>query len=213
MDEPYDTVGVVIYMIRLPLPLIFPTIIVMTAFADSAVGTWSRITVHGIPIEHRIRFLHAPNPGQLCGGPIECGRVTAVMTSVCTVSSRLGDWILAPKIVTYGEVYLAVGHFSHFSKVDQTVTNSATARAHVFEWHVSPSLGAVAAMIAEEIAPSYATKAGCEREIRRLAALTNTRFLEAIRMSQQSEIGREQADERILVAGLRRFEMAGSNPG
>lgn len=195
------------------LLLISQSTMVMTAPAEAAGGTSSVITVHGIPVEHRIRFLHTREPVRFCGGPIECGRVTAVMTSVCTRSSPFGAWILEPKIVTYGQVYLAVGHFSHFSKVDGTVRDSATARTHVFEWHVKPSLGAVAALIAEEIKPSYATIAGCQQEIRRLAALTNARFLEAIRMSQESEVGRMQAEERILIAGLRRFEASGPNPG
>lgn len=193
--------------------LISQVTMVMTAFAEAAGGNSSRTTVHGIPVEHRIRFLRAVEPMRFCGGPIECGRVTAVTTSVCTRSSPFGDWILEPKIVTYGQVYLAVGHFSHFSKVDETVRDSATARTHVFEWHVNPSLGAVAALIAEEIAPSYATIADCQQEVRRLAAMTNARFLEAIRMSQESEVSLKQAEERILIAGLRRFEAAGPYPG
>ncbi|MBW3563271.1 MAG: hypothetical protein KY459_00920 [Acidobacteria bacterium] len=195
------------------LLLISQSAIVMAAFAEAAGGYSARVTVHGIPVEHRIRFFSAVQPERYCGGPIECGRVTAVMRSVCTRSSPFGEWILEPKIVTYGQVYLAVGHFSHFSKVDGTVRDSATARTHVFEWHVNPSLGAVAALIAEEINPSYATIAGCRHEVRRLAALTNARFLEAIRMSQESEVGQKQAEERILIAGLRRSEASGPNRG
>jgi RHS repeat-associated protein len=146
-------------------------------------------------IDDSIRKVRTFGIGQVCP-PTAAGACTtgyaAILFCPCTDEStcpEAGSRVENATLKLYGTMYIFSGPWPLLKKTakDKTVKDAASAEAHEYNFHINPSIAAVAPLIEELESKTFDSQAECQAACGETAAKVNKLFAETMKKTQQQE--------------------------